>query len=71
MQQVPWSKETTYRLPVSLWREVVDVHFPDAAWITMSRQTLDDLSGSRPGTRCPPGDATVAALLAQAGQEES
>ncbi len=71
VQQVPWSKETTYRLPVSLWREVVDVHFPDAAWITMSRQTLDDLIRFKTRHALPTWDATVAALLAQAGQEES
>ena len=43
VQQVPWSKETTFRLPVSQWREAVDAHFPDTAWITMSRKTLDEL----------------------------
>ncbi len=43
VQQVPWSKETTFRLPVSQWREAVDAHFPDTAWITMTRKTLDEL----------------------------
>ena len=43
VQQVPWSKETTFRLPVSQWREAVDAHFPDTSWITMSRHTLDEL----------------------------
>src|SRR5712691_3740923 len=39
-QQVPWSKETAYRLPIRIWREAVDAHFPNSAWIKMSRQTL-------------------------------
>ena len=43
VQQVPWSKEATYRLPVSVWREAIDAHFPNSAWIRMSRQTLDEL----------------------------
>ena len=68
VQQVPWSKETSYRLPVSLWREAVDAHFPDAAWITMSRQTLDDLIRFKTRHALPTWDATVAALLAQAGE---
>jgi Family of unknown function (DUF6084) len=66
VQQVPWSKETSYRLPVSLWREAVDAHFPDAAWITMSRQTLDDLIRFKTRHALPTWDATVAALLAEA-----
>ena len=48
VQQVPWSKETTFRLPVSQWREAVDAHFPDTAWITMSRKTLDELGLQEP-----------------------
>lgn len=71
VQQVPWSKETTFRLPVSLWREAVDVHFPDAAWITMSRHTLDELIRFKTRHALPTWDATVATLLAQASREES
>ena len=71
VQQVPWSKETTFRLPVSQWREAVDAHFPDTAWITMSRQTLDELGRFKSRNALPTWDATMLALLAQAGREES
>ncbi|HUY48482.1 MAG TPA: DUF6084 family protein [Streptosporangiaceae bacterium] len=70
VQQVPWSKETTFRLPVRLWREAVDAHFPDTAWITLSRQTLDELIRFKSRNALPTWDATVTALLAQAGREE-
>jgi hypothetical protein len=72
VQQVPWSKETTFQLPVSLFREAVDMHFPDAAWITMSRHTLDELIRFKTRHALPTWDATVAALLAQqSGREET
>ncbi len=71
VQQVPWSKETTFRLPVSQWREAVDAHFPDTTWITMTRQTLDELGRYKSRHALPTWDATLLALLAQAGQEES
>ena len=71
VQQVPWSKETTFRLPVSQWREAVDAHFPDTAWITMSRKTLDELGQFKSHNALPTWDATVLALLARAAQEES
>ena len=71
VQQVPWSKETTFQLPVSLWREAVDAHFPDAAWITMNRHTLDELIRFKTRHALPTWDATVAALLAQAAREET
>ncbi|HLH59423.1 MAG TPA: DUF6084 family protein [Streptosporangiaceae bacterium] len=66
VQQVPWSKEATYRLPVSVWREAVDVHFPDTGWITMTRQTLDELQSFKTRRALPTWDVTVRALLAEA-----
>jgi hypothetical protein len=66
VQQVPWSKEAVCRLPVSVWREAIDVHFPNSAWIKMSRQTLDELQRFKSRHALPTWDATLSALLAQA-----
>jgi hypothetical protein len=66
-QQVPWSKEAPYRLPVSLWREAIDMHFPNSAWVRMSLQTLDELQRFKTRQALPTWDATLAALLARAG----
>jgi hypothetical protein len=66
-QQVPWSKEAAYRLPVSLWREAIDVHFPDSAWIRMSLPTLDELQRFKSREALPTWDATITALLSRAG----
>jgi hypothetical protein len=67
-QQVPWSKEAAYRLPISIWREAVDAHFPNSAWIKMSRQTLDELQRFKTRTALPTWDATIQALLAAAAR---
>jgi hypothetical protein len=66
-QQVPWSKEASYRLPVSLWREAIEMHFPNSAWIRMSLRTLDELQRFKTRQALPTWDATLAALLARAG----
>ncbi|MGD0375913.1 MAG: DUF6084 family protein [Streptosporangiaceae bacterium] len=66
VQQVPWSKETSYRLPVSIWREAIDAHFPNSAWIKMSRETLDELQRFKTRQALPTWDATVTELLARA-----
>jgi hypothetical protein len=67
---VPWHKEATYRLPVSVWREAVDAHFPNRAWLTLSRQTFDDLQRFKTQRALPTWDATVLALLAEAAGAE-
>jgi hypothetical protein len=66
VQQVPWSKEASYRLPVSLWREAIEAHFPNSSWIKMSLATLDELQRFKARQALPTWDATIAALLAEA-----
>jgi hypothetical protein len=41
--QISWSKEASYRLPVALWKEVIDTHFPNSAWIRMQKDVFDQL----------------------------
>jgi hypothetical protein len=69
VQQVPWSKEASYRLPVSVWREAIDAHFPNSAWIRMSLQTLDELQQFKTRQALPTWEATLAALLARAADD--
>jgi hypothetical protein len=64
VQQVPWSKETAYRLPVSLWREAVDAHFPNSAWLRVSLLTMDELQQYKNARALPTWEATILALLA-------
>ncbi len=63
IQQVPWSKEAHFRLPVSIWREAIEAHFPGSAWIKMSSSTLDELLEFKSRHALPTWDATLAALL--------
>jgi hypothetical protein len=68
VQQVPWSKEASYRLPVAVWREAIDAHFPNSAWIKISNSTLDELLRFKTRAALPTWEATVLALLAAAAQ---
>jgi hypothetical protein len=66
--QVPWSKEATYRLPVAVWREAIDAHFPNSSWIRLSMHTLDALLEFKSRKGLPTWEATVLALLAEAAE---
>jgi len=66
VELVPWSAEASYRMPVAVWRELVDAHFPGSAWLRCSRDTLDALSQYKARNALPTWDATLTALLAQA-----
>ena len=67
VELVPWSAEASFRLPVSVWHDLVNLHFPGSAWLRCSRETLDELSAFKSRRALPTWDATLAALLAEAG----
>jgi Family of unknown function (DUF6084) len=71
VELIPWSSEATYRMPVSVWSDVVDEHFPGSAWLRCSRDTLDALSAFKATRALPTWDATLRALLAHGGQSPS
>jgi hypothetical protein len=68
--QVPWSKEAHFRLPVALWREAIDAHFPNSAWFRVSIQTRDELQRFKARHALPTWEATVLELLAAAQRAE-
>jgi hypothetical protein len=68
VQQVPWSNEESFPLPVRVWRETVDLHFPGSAWLRVRQDTMDSLQRFRSEHAFTSWDDTVAALLAAAGE---
>jgi hypothetical protein len=57
-------------MPVSVWRDLVDAHFPNSAWLRCGRETLDALSAFKAKHALPTWDATLRALLSAAGEPE-
>ena len=66
VQQVPWSKESAFEMPVKVWRETVDLHFPNSAWLRVRRDTLDALQQFKSRNALTDWDSTLAALLDRA-----
>jgi len=63
VEQVPWHKESAFRLPVQTWREMMDAHFPNSSWVRLRRDTLDALLRFRSERALPSWDDTFLALL--------
>jgi hypothetical protein len=41
--QISWEKEARYRLPVQLWREMMDIYYPNTAWLCLQRDAFERL----------------------------
>jgi hypothetical protein len=66
---VPWDREVSLRLPVAVWREVMDLHFPDSGWLRLRVGTLAALQRFKSRRALATWDDTVEALLADAGAQ--
>ncbi len=63
---VSWSDEAMYRLPVQVWRDVMDLYFPNAGWLRLHRDTLDELAKFKGRHALATFDQAVQRLLKEA-----
>jgi hypothetical protein len=63
---VPWDAEARYRMPVAVWRNLMEAHFPGSEWVRMRRDTVDALANYRHARGLTTWDDVVTVLLAQA-----
>ena len=66
IEQVPWHAEARYKMPVAVWREMMDTHFPGSGWLRLRRDTIDALADFRAARALPTWDDAVVAVLDQA-----
>jgi hypothetical protein len=66
VEPVPWHKESSFALPVAVWREAMDLHFPGSAWLRLGRETFDALYAYRATHALTTWDEAVQRLLKEA-----
>jgi hypothetical protein len=66
---VAWHEEASFRLPVAVWQAMMDAHYPNRAFITVGRDTLEALLRFRAERALPTWDLVVERLLKEAGEE--
>jgi hypothetical protein len=67
VHQVPWHSESTWRLPATTWRELMDLYFPNEGWLRLHHDVLDELRRYKAAGAHPTFEAALTALLAEAG----
>jgi hypothetical protein len=66
--QISWSKEAGYRLPVAVWREVIERYYPNTNWIRLHRDTFDQLYRYKVAHGFPTWEQTFEHLLKMGAQ---
>lgn len=63
VEPVPWDREASYRMPVAVWHEMVEQHFPGCGWLRLPRDVMDELLAFRSRHALASWEATVRTLL--------
>jgi hypothetical protein len=68
--QVPWDREANFRLPVTVWKEMMEMHYPNSAWLCLRRDTFEQLYGYKMRHGIPTWEQAIERALAAAEIEE-
>lgn len=64
--QIPWEKEAFFRLPAATWRELMDLYYPNSAWLCLRKDVFDSLNHYRSRQGLPTWEQALERLLAAA-----
>jgi hypothetical protein len=63
---IPWDKEAEFRLPVRVWREMMDHYYPNTAWLCLRRDVFDRIHELKMQRGIPTWEQALEFLLSQA-----
>lgn len=69
VQPIAWNQEAEFRLPVAVWREMMDHHFPGQAWLRLDRDAFDRLHSYKRRKTLLTWEDTVDSLLRAAEEK--
>jgi hypothetical protein len=61
--RIAMTQEAEYALPVRVWRETMERHFPNSAWLRLGRDSFERLQAYKSREALPSWDDAVDALL--------
>jgi len=63
VEQVAWHLEDAYRMPVSVWHDCMQMHFPNTGWLRLDRDTVAELSRYKSSHGLTTWDEALGTLL--------
>lgn len=66
IDQISWEKEAEFRMPVPIWRRMMELYYPNTAWLCLRKDVFDRLQEYKRGRAIPSWEKAVESLLDQA-----
>ena len=67
--QISWEKEANFRLPVEVWRRMMDLYYPNTAWLCLRKDVFDRLQHYKRSRAMPSWEQTIESLLTESEEE--
>ncbi|HEY2380865.1 MAG TPA: DUF6084 family protein [Terriglobia bacterium] len=61
--QISWEKEASYRMPAGVWRQMMDLYYPNSAWLCLRRDVFDLLCAYKVRHGIPTFEETLLQML--------
>lgn len=65
---VPWDREARFWLPVEVWKQTMQLHFPGTAWLRIGSESFQRLNSYRIEQQFTSWDDAIERLLKEAGE---
>jgi hypothetical protein len=63
---ISWEKETKFRLPLKVWQDMMDLFYPNIAWLSLRRDVFELLHEYKVRHGIPSWEQTIERVLAEA-----
>ena len=63
VEQISWEKEASFRLPAATWRGMMELYYPNSAWLCLRKDVFDLLNQYRSRQGLPTWEQALERLL--------
>lgn len=71
VERISWNKECVYRMPAKVWRELMDRHYPNSAWLSLQRDVFEQLCAFKRENGIATWEETIERLLTKTELKET
>ena len=66
---ISWDKETRFRLPLKVWKDMMDAYYPNSAWLCLRRDVFEELHRFKVERGIPTWEQAFETMLASLKEE--
>ena len=66
---ISWEKETRFRLPLNVWKDMMDAYYPNSAWLCVRRDVFEALHRFKVQRGMPTWEQVFESMLASSTEE--